>query len=921
MTRAVRGLAPEDRETLSRLLVHSPDAAAAELASLSETSRDPSLWNDFGAALYAADRFSEALGAIDQALILDPELPEAHFNRALVLEKFHLREPAAEAWREFLRRETDEGWSDEARRHLAALEPQERTFANEVERGYPRLQRGDRSAARDLLGLDAGEARSFGEVEGLARWGAAWLRGDQVDAANHLSAMRTLATELAANRESLLADSVAAIDRAAEQQRAALARGHVAYRDGRAAFDARLLGEAERLLDAAIRDFTAGESPAAIQAGVFAAAARYWQGRQDEAERELQKLASHSEERHQALRATLEWQFGVVAIGRAETGTALVHLGRAIETFTALGERDNAAYLHNITAQVYDGARDEQRAAWHRELALRELGKRSNARLGHALNGMVYEALQRKAWRVARSFVNLQIAIGKEVQDGEIRTAALLRSARFHRKLGDRTSAEATLREAEGVAASVRDPEHREKLMHDCAAARALMSDDPHTAIPLLTEALRFHDEKGSRRLMPELHLHRGRLHRALGDTAQAARDFESGIVLVEKNRDTLAKGERRWGILDAASELFDEATVEALRSAGAEAAFAYAERKRARSLADVVDAPFQRAKLPAGTLIVEYASLPDRLLVFTITRDGCTVREVAVTGDALQQLAARFVSALRQNDADRSKAAGALHANLIAPAWREIAAHEHVVFVTDAATSGIPFAALPGGAGRMLVEDVTISVAPSARAFLAARTRARSARANVLIVDGPINDALEHLPATSIEAQRVERSYPRARRLSGAKATREAFLEESRQAEVIHFAGHGLASVDSAALVLTSGPADEGILDAASISRLSLNETDVVVLAACDTSRGPVRAAEGVLSVTHAFLQAGAATVVATMWPLADRDAAAFFPRLHRHLAAGMPAAEALRLAQIESIRSSPDNAATWAAVEVVGY
>src|SRR4029078_2947270 len=95
------------------------------------------------------------------------------------------------------------------------------------------------------------------------------------------------------------------------------------------------------------------------------------------------------------------------------------------------------------------------------------------------------------------------------------------------------------------------------------------------------------------------------------------------------------------------------------------------------------------------------------------------------------------------------------LYELLIAPIRTSLAAHREVAFATDAATAGIAFAALPAAPpGRMLVEDLTISVAPSARLYLAARTRGARARSNVLIVDSPENDALERLPGNSDPAR-----------------------------------------------------------------------------------------------------------------------------------------------------------------------
>jgi len=527
---------------------------------------------------------------------------------------------------------------------------------------------------------------------------------------------------------------------------------------------------------------------------------------------------------------------------------------------------------------------------------------------------------------VARSFLTVQLAVNATANDAELQTTALLRRARLHSHLGDRAAADSDLRTAKAVAAAVPDPAHRAKLQIDCDTATALLSNDPRTAIDLLTTALKFHGEKGWHGLMPQMYLRRGRMHLALNDRVHAASDFEAGIALLESYRKTIEKGEQRWGILDAAEELFDEAIAEALRG-GAEPAFEYSERKRARSLSDTLlenVRVFDRTLLPSDTLLVEYTALPERLLIFAVDRSGLDVREVAISRAQLTALAEEFAAALRDaNPMQRKKLAAQLYEHLIAPIRTSLAAHREVAFVTDAATSGIAFAALPGAApGRVLVEDVTISVSPSARLYLAARMRGARTRPSVLIVDSPENDMLERLAGTNDEAVAVQAVYPHARRLTGREATRAAFIEASRDANIIHFAGHGVSSVESAALVLTATPDDFGLFDAASISRLSLQNTDVVVLAACETARGPIRSAEGVLSVTHAFLQAGAPAVIATLWPLDDRDAADFFPRLHRHLARGVPAPEALRLAQLEWIRRSPDDkAALWAAVQSIGY
>ena len=98
---------------------------------------------------------------------------------------------------------------------------------------------------------------------------------------------------------------------------------------------------------------------------------------------------------------------------------------------------------------------------------------------------------------------------------------------------------------------------------------------------------------------------------------------------------------------------------------------------------------------------------------------------------------------------------------------------------------------------------------------------------------------------------------------------------------------------------------------------------TQVVILAACRTAQGQTRRGEGVLSLARPVLAAGVPSVVGTLWDIDDRAASRFLVDLHRRLTGGRSAPDALREAQIESIRSSSADAsasATWAAFVAMG-
>jgi CHAT domain-containing protein len=157
---------------------------------------------------------------------------------------------------------------------------------------------------------------------------------------------------------------------------------------------------------------------------------------------------------------------------------------------------------------------------------------------------------------------------------------------------------------------------------------------------------------------------------------------------------------------------------------------------------------------------------------------------------------------------------------------------------------------------------------------------------------------------------------------LSGREATPEAFEASARDAGLIHFTGHALVSpvrAEETFLVLSDGRDGEARMSMSRVAALQLARAPLVVLAACSTAAGRVTPLEGTMSIARAFLAAGAPSVVATLWPIADDDAATFFTRVHELLARGERPADALRETQIESIQRSI-SPAMWAAVEAIG-
>lgn len=110
---------------VAMVLVDNPEDAAARLEALARKTGDAKTWSDVAAARYAAaSRFRRtallplALAAADEALRIDPTLPEALFNRALILERMGSSSDARNAWTRYLGVDGGSPWAAEAREHL-----------------------------------------------------------------------------------------------------------------------------------------------------------------------------------------------------------------------------------------------------------------------------------------------------------------------------------------------------------------------------------------------------------------------------------------------------------------------------------------------------------------------------------------------------------------------------------------------------------------------------------------------------------------------------------------------------------------------------------------------------------------------------------------------------------------------------------
>lgn len=334
---------------------------------------------------------------------------------------------------------------------------------------------------------------------------------------------------------------------------------------------------------------------------------------------------------------------------------------------------------------------------------------------------------------------------------------------------------------------------------------------------------------------------------------------------------------------------------------------------------------------LPSDVTLLAYHGVGDEIAAFISTRDGVEAVRKIGSSAALARLAqqldvqwdrlstgrefARRHMALLERSTKQVLAS--LYEKLARPLEPHLneagatSAPRRLVIVPHGLLHSVPFHALFDGESYLL-ERFEISYAPSAKVYSLCQTRTSRGLDKVLALSVPDPS----IPAVTDEAGAVARHFPEVEVLDDRRATAAALREKAPGCDALHLACHGMFRSDNP--MFSSLKLHDGWLTAADVLHLDLADA-LVTLSACESARNEVFAGDELIGLTRAFLGAGAATLVASLWLVQDETTPELMETWYERLSAGVGRAAALREAQL-ALKSKYPHPYYWAPFVLIG-
>ncbi|MFQ5603818.1 MAG: CHAT domain-containing protein [bacterium] len=482
-------------------------------------------------------------------------------------------------------------------------------------------------------------------------------------------------------------------------------------------------------------------------------------------------------------------------------------------------------------------------------------------------------------------------------------------------------------------------------------------ANKPELALQSLNTARSRYDRFPQPAYQWEWHFIAGKIQKDLNHTAESEKELLKSIQLLDDLTLELNSHQQRLTFSQKIQPVFEDMILLKVAQKDAEDAFYFTEKKRAQvfkltlqntqekksnartvapSLAQQSSFPTTeassqfiddlRSKLNARACVIVYEITEKDLVIWVISRQIFKAVKVPITRKKLENWLTEFractfpenlsTPAQMEETYYRSRALGKrFYENLIAPIAEEISNAELIYIVADEALNYLPFAAIVTPNEDYLIKQHAFALIQSAE--ILSRRLFKFTPEKVPSMSFPRLLAIsadEKLKYAYDEVKKVTDMQAGAELLIGSAVTEKSVRKKlAEDFGIFLFSSH--SQIDEKAPYFSSlivnkeaGQAsdekNDGLLMIHEIQNLNLQKMRLVFLSSCESASGKLYFGEGIVSMQRAFMMAGAQTVIANLWQIADKSAKNLTVDFYKMWFSGKyTKAEALRQAQLHTI------------------
>ena len=315
---------------------------------------------------------------------------------------------------------------------------------------------------------------------------------------------------------------------------------------------------------------------------------------------------------------------------------------------------------------------------------------------------------------------------------------------------------------------------------------------------------------------------------------------------------------------------------------------------------------PRIQAILPQDTLLLEFYTAKDQLLVFGVTAQAIWHHRYNIALEQINEFLSEFrfqINKFSYGEEYRQRhqltlrrsiddSLHKLYQTLIAPIEPHLATKE-LLIVPHGLLHYVPFHALFNGRSY-LIDNYTVSYAPSATVLYHTLTAEKQTQTQPPLILGLAD---ETIPFAAEEAQAISALFPQADIRLDEKATLPAEPFWESLPAFMHLSTHATFR------------ADNPLFSAVKLHDRWLSVNDIygmdapvplVTLSACETGQNQVLVGDELLGLCRGFFAAGVHSLVVSLWLVDDHSTTQLMTKFYQGLQAGLTVNKALRQAQL---------------------